>query len=409
MIKGAQAAAERLARQEHLVTTGTLASGIGHEINNPLTSTLANIEVALEELTSMAKTDGSGRLLEIAAIMEQAREGAERVRQIVRGLRALARQEDVAMPTDVAAAIESSLRVAAHELRHKATVILDLAQTPPVLTGESRLSQVLVNLLINAAQSFLTADILQNRITVSTRVDGAGRVAIAVSDNGPGIPAHLRSRIFDPFFTTKPAGQGTGLGLSVAQSVVASVGGEISVESTLGCGATFRVLLPAVMPLQPSAPGVQPLARGRVLVVDDEAAVLSAIRRVLEKQHDVVLVSDAREALVRLESGERFDVIFCDLMMPWLGGDQLYMKVRAYDLRLAERFVFITGGVTEGRIQRFLAQVPNERLEKPLSIHNVRGIVRRFVDSSASSPALEGLAKPTRASVPPPSQAPAGL
>ena len=158
-------------------------------------------------------------------------------------------------------------------------------------------------------------------------------------------------------------------------------------ESVIGEGTTFRVILPvATRPLgDDKSPTVEVSSRGRVLVVDDEPAILSALRRILAKEHEVVALSDGREALKLLESGARFDVVFCDLMMPHLDGPDLYARVRAIDPAFADRFVFITGGATESRSQAFLAQVPNERVDKPFSVQNLRGIVRRFVEARAAA------------------------
>ena len=381
-IKLAQLAADRLARKERLVTTGTLAAGVGHEINNPLSFILANLEFALEELRAIAGGSPSGRMRELIEVLGETREGAERIRKIVRGLRALAREESEPTATDIEGAVDISINMAGHELRHKATVSKELGATPPALADESRLSQVLVNLLVNAAQAFPTGDVERNRIRVSSAVEADGRIAISVSDNGPGIPEALRRRVFDPFFTTKDPGEGTGLGLSICQSIVTALGGELLLQSEAGVGTTFRVLLP-VAPLRessmPAPASIVPLRQGRVLVIDDEPAILSTVRRVLEKDYEVVALSDARAALRRLEAGETFDVVFCDVMMPHLTGEAIYARVRVNNPALADRFVFITGGGDETETENFLTDVPNERIEKPFSVQNLRGIVRRYV------------------------------
>jgi len=259
--------------------------------------------------------------------------------------------------------------------------------TPPVLADESRLSQVLVNLIVNAAQAFRTEDPEANRITIAGALEADGRVSISVADNGPGIPAALRPRIFDPFFTTKPIGQGTGLGLSICQSVISSLDGEITVESEEGRGTTFRVFLPvAHEPAMASSPALHDEARrvgrARVLVVDDEPVIVSTLQRILGREHEIIGLTDAREALALIEAGERYDVVFCDVTMPHLRGDAFYERVRGIVPELADRFVFITGAATDGRTQGFLAQVPNERVEKPFSVQNLRGIVRRFAGPS---------------------------
>jgi PAS domain S-box-containing protein len=386
VLKAAQAASERVARQEHLITTGTLAAGVGHEINNPLAFVLANLEFCLEEVRGIAGGSPSGRLRELAVVLSEAREGAERIRKIVRGLRALAREESELLSTDVESAVEISLNMAAHETRHRATVVKALSPTPLVMADDSRLMQVLVNLIVNAAQSFADSDLTNNRILITSSTEPEGRVSISVQDNGPGIPAELRRRVFDPFFTTKPVGVGTGLGLSISQNIVHALGGELILESEPGRGTTFTVVLRAAPQPQHEEPGKDRVrssarGRGRVLVIDDEPAILSIFRRVLQDEHELVTLNDAREAAQHLRATEGFDVVFCDLMMPHLNGPTLYARVREQAPALAERFVFVTGGATSESLRNFLAEVPNERMEKPFNIQNLRGIVRRFVNA----------------------------
>jgi PAS domain S-box-containing protein len=386
-IKAAQEASARLALQEHLVTTGTLVAGIGHEINNPLTYVHANVEMLIEEMGALAGEVPSTRLLDLVKMLHEAREGADRIRKIVAGLKAISRADTMPTPTDVDEVIDMSIHIAAHEIRHRATITMLLTKTPPVLADDSRLTQVLVNLLVNAAQAFTTGDVEKNAITISSAQEDNGDVSITVSDNGPGIPAELQRRIFDPFFTTKPVGHGTGLGLSISRGIIRSLRGEITVESVVGHGTSFRVSLPAADPLvvvgQPTG-RVQSRVRGRVLVIDDEIAILRSIRRVLQRDHEVIALDDARKASTLLESEETFDVIFCDITMPHMRGDELYARVKASNPPLARRFVFITGGA-KNPTDTFLSEVPNERVEKPFNVDDLREIVRRFVDSGPSS------------------------
>jgi PAS domain S-box-containing protein len=379
--RAAAALAGRLARQDRLVTTGTLAAGVGHEINNPLSYVLGNIDFTVERLRAMDGASPSARLAELLEALGEAREGADRVRKIVRGLRALAREDGPPVPTDVHAAIEIGTNMAMHELRQRATVVTELPAVPLVLADESRLTQVLVNLIVNAAQAFQANDPTANRVTVRSSAS-ADSVTISVEDNGPGIPADVLPRIFDPFFTTKPVGQGTGLGLSISHTIVTGLGGEILCETAVGKGTTFRVVLPVAAGGEVSGaadPVNRPLPRGRILVVDDEDGVLRSMSRLLSSEHDVVAIGDSREARARLASGDKFDVVFCDLMMPHLSGVELYRWARDRDPALADRFVFITGGVPREDTAAFLSEIPNERLEKPFSTQNLRGVTRRYV------------------------------
>jgi PAS domain S-box-containing protein len=382
---------ERMIRQDRLATTGTLAAGVGHEINNPLTYVTGNIDYAMDELRHIAGGSPSGRLLELVTVLGEAREGAERIRKIVRGLRAFARDEGVSAPTDISAAVEVSLNMAMHEVRQRASVSLTLGQVPLALADESRIAQVFVNVIVNAAQAFLTRDLARNRIDVETYLAPDGRVAVRIRDNGPGIPAHLLARVFDPFFTTKPVGEGTGLGLAISQGIVASLGGEVICESVVGEGTCFTILL------QPSNTAVldegailsrRPLRRGRVLVVDDDDALLNTVTRCLDRDHDVVALSDPRAALSLLEGGERYSLVLCDLAMPHMSGIDLYRRVHAISTDQAERFVFMSSGSTDPEVRLFLETSPNERLGKPFQLQNLRGIARRMTAPNTPSPAV---------------------
>lgn len=377
-----EALRDTLVRQARLVTTGTLAAGVGHEINNPLTYVSANIEFALDAVRALADQAPAPELTELIDVLDEARDGAERIAKVVRGLRAFARENAPVVPVDVHVALDIAVNMAVHELRARVNVTKELGKVPMVLGDESRLSQVFVNLLVNAAQSFPANDLEKNRLVLRTIHLDDGRVAVEVEDNGRGIPLDVAPRIFDPFFTTKAVGQGTGLGLSISHSIVASLGGDITCRTELGKGTTFRVVLRSA---GASPAGVTARAQGRsdvlgarVLVVDDDEAVLRAIARLLRPDNEVVAVFDAREALRLLESGEVFDVILCDLMMPHLSGMELHGLVEARSPKTAERFVFITGGTTHEDVRAFLARVPNERVEKPFSQGTLRDIARRF-------------------------------
>jgi len=372
---------ERVARQERLATTGTLAAGVGHEINNPLTFIVTNLEFALEELRSVGGGSPAHWISSMIEVLNEAHEGAERIRKIVRGLRSFAHEENEPAPTSALAAVDISLSMARHEIRHKASLSLKLDPVPQVLADESRLAQILVNLLVNAAQAFTTSDPTRNQITVQTQLLSDGRVAVEVSDNGPGIAPEVLPRIFDPFFTTKPPGRGTGLGLAICGSIVRGFGGEIVCETEVGVGTTFRVVLvPAQVNDAPS--GRQGAVRklvGRVLVIDDEESMLKVFVRLLQGNHEVVALSDPRDALRRIEAGEHFDVVFCDIMMPHLTGIELFGKIQQNNPALAGRFVFMSGGVLGEEVRAFLQGIPNEFVDKPFNSHQIRSIVLRHI------------------------------
>lgn len=226
-----------LTEKERLASVGMVAASVAHEIMNPLTYVLANLELALGERLD----DAAGR----RQALVEAREGAKRMQQIVSDLRSLGRAgSEELLYVDARSVIETAVRLSGPEVGRMANVVLDLAEVPGVFVSESRLCQVFINLLINAAQAMTDKPLEEREIRVRTRYDEApALVAIEVADKGAGIAPFLLERIFDPFFTTKAAG--TGLGLSISRDIVTRMGGRIDVTSTVGEGTTFTVWLPA--------------------------------------------------------------------------------------------------------------------------------------------------------------------
>jgi CheY-like chemotaxis protein len=237
---------------------------------------------------------------------------------------------------------------------------------------------VFLNLLLNAAHAIPDGRADENEITVTTRREGA-RAIVEIRDSGCGIPSDLLGRIFDPFFTTRKMGEGAGLGLAICQSTVRALGGDITCDSVLGRGSTFRVTLPAA-DYEPVAGEVAALPagerRGRILVIDDEPMIGASVRRTLASEHEVIALTAAREALDRIVAGERFDLILCDMMMPVMTGVDLYGELVERAPEQARRVVFFTGGAFTARAQRFLEEVPNPRIEKPFEPAALRSFVR---------------------------------
>jgi CheY-like chemotaxis protein len=271
-----------------------------------------------------------------------------------------------------------------NEIRHRARLVKDYGEVPVVDGNESRLGQVFLNLLLNAAHAIAEGETERNEIRVRTRADGAGKVVVEVRDTGRGISPEIRARIFDPFFTTKAAGEGTGLGLWICQGILATLGGQIAVESEEGRGSVFRVTLPAATNDRPErGPDAAPLELegqgGRLLIIDDEPMILGALRRALSADYHVTSVSDGRRALALVCAGERYDAILCDLMMPELTGMDLFGEVRRLVPDQAERMIFVTGGAFTPRAREFLDRVPNARVEKPIDFQTLRILIRNLL------------------------------
>jgi signal transduction histidine kinase len=390
---------EQMLLSDRLASLGTLAAGVAHEINNPLMALLANLELIGRELEAVTKgaTLGASRRPESAMVpvacirdnVQDAREAGERIRRIVRDLSIFLRSEDEAHgPADIHRVLESALRIASIEIRQRAQLVRHYGDVPPVAGSEARLGQVFVNLVVNAAQAIPdNCNGRQHEIRIATRTHESGCVAVDVTDTGCGIaPEHL-SRIFDPFFTTKPVGMGTGLGLAVSHRIVSALGGEIRVTTRVGEGTTFCVLLPVatkpvnvareVLRARHSLPST--VRRARILVVDDEATIVGAIKGMLSVRHDVTVETRADPVLQRLRAGERYDVILCDLMMPEIDGMQLYETLLPELPQQANRMVFITGGAFSERARRFLEEVPNPRIEKPFTSQRILNLINAWV------------------------------
>jgi CheY-like chemotaxis protein len=288
---------------------------------------------------------------------------------------------------DARAALESAMQLARGEIKKRARLVPDLGDVPLVDGSESRLGQVFLNLLVNAAQAIPDGSPERNEIRVSTRLR-QGWVEIAVEDTGCGIPREVLGRIFDPFFTTKPVGTGTGLGLAICHEIVAAFGGEIAVESEVGQGSRFTVRLrpsrgaPAPQPI-PQAPRISPpppttARRARILVVDDEALVAEVIERVLGEEHDVVAVGSGRAALQRLADGG-FDAVVCDLLMPEMSGADFWAELHRRDPELAARMVLVTGAGLLEDARLAMSAFERPIVEKPFTASDLRAAVGRML------------------------------
>jgi PAS domain S-box-containing protein len=372
---------ERLFLAERMASIGTLAAGVGHEINNPLTYVVLNLTLIDRELRALDMPHSTRERL--GHMLEQARYGTERVSSIVRDLQALTRvPEERVAKVDLRAAIERCLEIADHQIRHRARVINELEDIPAVRGSEGRIVQLFLNLLVNAAQAIPvgSADSQWIKLKTSTRDTN---VIVAISDSGVGIAEDALGRIFDPFYTTKPVGEGTGLGLAICRSIVTAMGGEIEVESTPGKGTTFRVVLPIAgdEPPRPEPPprATKPIDKKRVLVIDDEPMVGHLVAKVLSA-HDVIAETSARAALTRLVADHGFDLILCDLMMPELTGMDFYDQLPP---ELQRRIVFLSGGAFTARAQSFLDSVPNRRLAKPFDVEALTAVLISSGDHDA--------------------------
>jgi PAS domain S-box-containing protein len=365
---------ERMRLADRMSSLGTLAAGVAHEINNPLAYVIANMEFIAKRLDVLREEDLVGP---ISAV----RVGLERIRRIVQGLKTFSRRDEETIgPVDVVGVIESCVDIAQSQLRHTCRVIRDYTDVPPARGNDARLGQVFLNLLVNASQSFDEHRRDRNEITVRV-TEAAERIVVEVRDNGCGIPSVDLPRVFDPFFTSKPIGSGTGLGLSVCHGIVTALGGEITIASSVGEGTTVRVALDRATggATGRSKQALPKGRRGRVLVVDDDTLLLDAVKRILLEDHEVVTVPTAREAMRRLEVGENYDVVLCDVMMPGMSGLELYAQIASTMPKVAERFVFFTAGAVTERTGSLLEGTANAVLRKPFDPRELLRFVRNRV------------------------------
>jgi PAS domain S-box-containing protein len=380
---------EARAYQANLMNSmGTLAAGVAHEINNPLAYVTLNIALLtkkLEDLAEQAETQGDESTAlsarEMLGFCTEARDGTKRVANIVRDFRVFssANQEE-RHPVDVRRILDASIKVADNEIRHRARLVRVYGDVPLVYANEARLGQVFLNLLVNALQA-LPDTVTTNEIRVVTLTHKvSGSALVEIRDNGPGIPPEIQNRVFEPFFTTKPVGVGSGLGLSICRSIVTAHGGRIEIESEAGKGTVVRVtLLPSegvdsISSSRPSRTLTPHAPRLSVLVIDDEAALLSAIVRELERNHDVDGFTSFTSAMRALRD-KPYDVVLCDVMMPGVSGFDIHRALCECMPEASERIVYMTGGAFTHDARTFLSQVPNRCLEKPFQPSDLQELV----------------------------------
>jgi len=281
--------------------------------------------------------------------------------------------------------LDSTLRMAWHEIRHRARLVKAFDEVPAVEANEARLGQVFLNLVINAAHAIPEGRTESNQIRVTTRSEG-GRVLIEIADTGVGMSNELMEHIFTPFFSTRPPGVGTGLGLTICRRLVEDIGGELRVTSREGKGSTFTILLPVTERTEDDEPSSEPPPvavpgqRARILVIDDDPMVAAAVRRSLATDHDVQTTTVTQEALERLRAGERFDLILCDVMMPNMTGVDFWQEVERFAPEETKKIVFLTGGAFALQARQFLDSVPNMQLDKPFLPEKLRHVVRDHLE-----------------------------
>lgn len=369
-----------MAHADRLSTVGVLAQGVAHELNNPLTFVTMNVRELVTSLASTTPIEGELR----AELLESAREAADgsaRMARIVSDLQGLARTEEQLVPMDLGGVVERCLALARAQMRSGVRVHKTLRAIPNVYGDDGRMTQVVLNLLINAVQALPDR---AGNIWVETRCKGEV-ATLEVRDDGVGIDPRVRERVFEPFVTTKPVGDGTGLGLFVCHQYVTECGGKLEALDAPEGGARMRVTLRLAREEGPIFSNDAAHARSsrdtpRLLIVDDEPMIRESLARAMTA--DVELAGGAQAALTLLREGHRFDLILCDLMMPGRGGRWLHAALRREFPELLPTFCVITGGAVEPEDARFLRERKPPLLRKPFSTDDVTAFVEAQLDAN---------------------------
>lgn len=361
----------------HLASVGEMASGIAHEINNPLTGVIgyAQLLSAREDVPEDIRED-----------LKVINEGAQRVAGIVRRLLTFARQyEPQRTHVNINEIIKTTLELRAYHLETsniKVTTQLD-PDLPVTVADSSQLQQVLLNLIVNAETEMKLAHGRGKLLIKTEQVHNT--IRMSVQDTGPGIAPENLDRVFDPFFTTRKVGEGTGLGLSICHGIIAEHNGKIYAQSQLGKGATFIVELPIVTESEemeqaaPTAKKPKKVIKAKMLVVDDEPVVRDFLSRVLtDEGHQVETTDNADDALERIKS-RRYRLILLDVKMPGMSGSELYERIHQIAKSLARRVVFITCDVIGADTQDFLSRTNVPYITKPFDTRQLKKEIKRIL------------------------------
>ncbi|MEP6618124.1 MAG: hybrid sensor histidine kinase/response regulator [bacterium] len=373
------AAREALVEQRRLAALGALAGGVGHEINNPLQYLLFSLDELRARFGPASAAVGQDDPL------ENAFEGAHRIRRAVEGLRTYTRPASESFaPVDVDLLVHSAIRLASPQLRDVSAVHLELAPVAAALGDEGKLVQVLVNLLVNAAQSIRSAPPNSaSAIRVATRMLGHDVVEIAIADNGPGFSSDVLPRLGEPYVTTRAREGGAGLGLFVSRGLVDSHRGELTFENPEEGGAVVSVRLPVTgpPPVSPARPSQElrflSADSYRVLLVDDDELVGRTLARGLARLgYRVTTASDGVDAL-ELMDAQSFDVVISDLMMPRMSGIELASALAEKHPALRRGMIVITGGAVTPAAEAFVRSSGVPVVTKPVELVLLRAEIEK--------------------------------
>lgn len=372
-----------LARASQLAGLGELAAVVAHDVNNVLTFLMSNNESLLSNL----RADGHPS----AELAEHNLEGIKRAAAITSDLQRFARPASEAYQlVDLNQIVDEAIRMTRSEIAHCASVTARLGAIPRISGDPVKLSQMLVNLLVNAAHAIEDTARHDGHVEIATS-HAEQEVVIRVRDDGCGLPPDLAERIFEPFFTTKSSERGTGLGLAVVADVVRRHAGTIEMRSKPG-ETEFAIRFPCtytVAAVEPARPVLEatalPTLTGRVLVIDDDPLVRRVISRLLQEDHTVITASSGSNALALIRAGERFDAILCDMMMPDMDGYQLFEALQQQAPEVCSTVIFVSGGAFTPATRRFISQATAPVVSKPFTGETLRAAIATVMRRSRPS------------------------
>jgi CheY-like chemotaxis protein/nitrogen-specific signal transduction histidine kinase len=384
---------------QRLVSLGSLIGGIAHEINNPLAFVEGSLELLQRQLVALA---GPGRTLEPLGLanalraLERTKVGVKRITDVVRCVSMFAWADpSIDAAIDVHQSLESSLQVAANEIRHCAMLERRYQAVARVKGNPAKLGQVFLNLILNAVFEINESGLDNQLIRVSTAQEGPN-VVITVEDTATVHDRLSVKSMFDPLATLASGKMGRNFGLAVSRELVEALGGTIEVRCNQASGVSFRVLLPRVSeevypaPVRPSVLGVTAKRCG-IAVIDDDELMCEVLASLLSEDYEVVSFSSPHAALAAALDGT-FDLILCDVMMPELNGIELYERLVRERPELASRFVFLTGGAFTERARLFLRATDRPTLQKPFS----RQALLKVIESTLAAAQRNGAPHVTR-------------
>jgi signal transduction histidine kinase/CheY-like chemotaxis protein len=411
------------AHAEKLTALGTLVAGVGHEINNPLSAMMLSIAAARrhilpqletlwevtrsvrhgetspeEALAALEQIEQAGRFGRDAARMfDDIGSAGESIASIVRDLRIFARsdQEEPADLVEAQDLIDHAIRLVGREVFQHGLLERDYANDlPKLVLPRNRVTQVIMNVLINAAHAIREVERPVHRVRITARAD-EDFVAVAISDTGPGIPPESLERIFDPFFTTRRTELGTGLGLAISRAIMRRIGGELAVESVYGSGATFMCLL--TRPTRemvrdawrrassgPPASTARPSALS-VLLVDDDERVLRSYVRLLHPEHRLLIAHEVRDAIELLDSGSAPDVLLLEIDLPITHGGALLDWLAEHRPQLLARTLIVTTAAGTSTYTEVLAAFRGPVLHKPVRADQLLSTITELATGDAAA------------------------